>query len=47
MYAPLAVLEVTLGRAKAGISKFSAKALVGDQLAAEAELMCTMRRIES
>ena len=39
------VLEVTLGRAKAGIYKFAAKALVGDQLAAEAELMCTMRRI--
>ncbi|MFG6465933.1 3-hydroxyacyl-ACP dehydratase FabZ [Roseateles sp. BYS87W] len=41
------VLEVTLGRAKAGIYKFSAKALVGDQVAAEAELMCTMRRIEA
>jgi len=41
------VLEVTLGRAKAGIYKFSARALVGEQLAAEAELMCTMRRIES
>jgi len=41
------VLEVTLGRAKAGIYKFNAKALVGDQVAAEAELMCTMRRIEA
>jgi 3-hydroxyacyl-[acyl-carrier-protein] dehydratase len=41
------VLEVTLGRAKAGIYKFTAKALVGDQLAAEAELMCTMRRLEA
>jgi 3-hydroxyacyl-[acyl-carrier-protein] dehydratase len=41
------VLEVTLGRAKAGIYKFAAKALVGDQVAAEAELMCTMRRIEA
>ena len=41
------VLEVTLGRAKAGIYKFAAKALVGEQLAAEAELMCTMRRIEA
>lgn len=40
------VLEVTLGRAKAGIYKFNAKALVGEQVAAEAELMCTMRRIE-
>ena len=41
------ILEVALGRAKAGIYKFSAKALVGDQVAAEAELMCTMRRIEA
>lgn len=41
------ILEVTLGRAKAGIYKFTAKALVGDQLVAEAELMCTMRRIEA
>ncbi|MFG6462798.1 3-hydroxyacyl-ACP dehydratase FabZ [Roseateles sp. DXS20W] len=41
------MLEVTLGRAKAGIYKFSARALVGDQLAAEAELMCTMRRLEA
>lgn len=41
------ILEVALGRAKAGIYKFAAKALVGDQVAAEAELMCTMRRIEA
>ncbi|RZJ12038.1 MAG: 3-hydroxyacyl-ACP dehydratase FabZ [Rubrivivax sp.] len=41
------VLEVTLGRAKAGIYKFAAKALVGEQLVAEAELMCTMRMIEA
>ena len=41
------VLEVNLGRAKAGIYKFAAKALVGEQVAAEAELMCTMRRIEA
>ena len=40
------VLEVMLGRAKAGIYKFTARALVGENLAAEAELMCTMRRIE-
>jgi len=40
------VLEVTLGRAKAGIYKFNARALVGEQLVAEAELMCTMRRIQ-
>ncbi len=40
------VLEVTLGRSKAGIYKFAARALVGEQVATEAELMCTMRRIE-
>ncbi|RQP23567.1 3-hydroxyacyl-ACP dehydratase FabZ [Piscinibacter terrae] len=39
------ILDVTLDRAKAGIFKFSAKALVGDELAVEAELMCTMRTI--
>ncbi|HEY4082660.1 MAG TPA: 3-hydroxyacyl-ACP dehydratase FabZ [Burkholderiaceae bacterium] len=39
------ILDVTLERAKAGIFKFSAKALVGDQVATEAELICTMRRI--
>ncbi len=38
-------LDVTLDRAKAGIYKFKARALVGEQLAAEADLMCTMRRI--
>lgn len=41
------ILEVTLDRAKAGIYKFSGRALVGEQLAAEAQLMCTMRRIEA
>ena len=39
-------LDVTLDRMKAGIFKFSARALVGDQLAAEAQLICTMRRID-
>lgn len=39
-------LEVELTRAKAGIYKFAGKCFVGDELAAEAELMCTMRRIE-
>jgi 3-hydroxyacyl-[acyl-carrier-protein] dehydratase len=39
------ILDVTLDRAKAGIFKFTAKAWVGDQLAAEAELMCTMRKV--
>lgn len=39
-------LDVTLDRAKAGVYKFTGRALVGDQLAAEAQLMCTMRRIQ-
>ena len=38
-------LDVTLDRHKAGIFKFKARALVGEELAVEAELMCTMRRV--
>jgi 3-hydroxyacyl-[acyl-carrier-protein] dehydratase len=39
------ILEVVLDRMKAGIFKFKARAKVGDEIAAEAELMCTMRKI--
>jgi 3-hydroxyacyl-[acyl-carrier-protein] dehydratase len=39
------ILNVTLDRMKAGIFKFKAQALVGEELAVEAELMCTMRTI--
>lgn len=39
-------LMVELDRMKAGIFKFKAKAMVQDELAVEAELMCTMRRID-
>ena len=39
------ILDVSLLRMKAGIFKFAAKAWVGDQVAVEAELMCTMRTI--
>jgi 3-hydroxyacyl-[acyl-carrier-protein] dehydratase len=39
------ILEASIDRVKAGIYKYKAKALVDGQLAAEAELMCTMRRI--
>jgi 3-hydroxyacyl-[acyl-carrier-protein] dehydratase len=39
------ILEVKLVRSKAGIFKFAAKASVQDELAVEAELMCTMRSI--
>jgi 3-hydroxyacyl-[acyl-carrier-protein] dehydratase len=39
------ILEAELLRMKAGIFKFSARAKVGDAIATEAELMCTMRTI--
>lgn len=38
-------LDVSIDRAKAGIYKFNAAARVGDALAAEAQLMCTMRTV--
>ena len=38
-------LDVTLDRMKSGIFKYTARALVGDELAVEAQLMCTMRTI--
>jgi 3-hydroxyacyl-[acyl-carrier-protein] dehydratase len=39
------VLDVTLDRMRAGIFKFSAKAWVGEELATEASLMCTVRSV--
>ena len=39
------LLEVSLVRAKSGIYKFAARASVDGELAVEAELMCTMRRV--
>ena len=39
------ILSVSLDRMKAGIFKFKAQALVGAEVAVEAELMCTMRTI--
>lgn len=39
------MLHARLDRMKSGIFKFKARADVGDQLAVEAELICTMRRI--
>ena len=39
------ILEVTLDRMKTGIFKFKACAKVGEEIATEAELMCTMRTI--
>ncbi len=40
------VLDVELDRVKAGVFKFNTKASVADQMAVEAHLTCTMRRIE-
>ena len=39
------VMDVTLGRAKSGIFKVHGIARVGEELACEAELMCTMRTV--
>ncbi len=39
------VLEVVLVRQKSGIFKFEARATVDGELAVEAELLCTVRRI--
>ncbi len=40
------VMDVTLERARAGIFKFKGITRVAGEVACEAELMCTMRRIE-
>ena len=40
------VMDVTVLRNKAGIYKFKGIARVGDEMACEGELMCTMRRVE-
>ncbi|MCY1374097.1 3-hydroxyacyl-[acyl-carrier-protein] dehydratase FabZ [compost metagenome] len=39
------VMDVTLDRMKAGIFKFKGVTRVGEQVACEAELMCTMRTL--
>lgn len=39
------LLDVVLERTRAGMFRFQAQALVGEQVAAEAQLMCTMRSI--
>ena len=41
------ILEVEIDRVKAGIYKYKGRALVGDEVACEAQLMCTMRAIAS
>ncbi len=40
------LLNIEVLRMKAGVMKFKAQAFVGEELAVEAELMCTMRTIE-
>lgn len=40
------LLNVDLDRVRSGIWKYKARALVGEELAAEAELLCTMRRVD-
>ena len=39
------ILQAQIDRMKAGSFKFKAQALVGTELAVEAELMCTMKKI--
>jgi 3-hydroxyacyl-[acyl-carrier-protein] dehydratase len=39
------IMDVTLERMKAGIFKFKGISRVGEDIACEAELMCTMRRV--
>ncbi len=39
------VMDITLERMKAGIFKFKGTTRVGEEIACEAELMCTMRSI--
>jgi len=39
------ILESRIERAKAGIYKYAARALVGDELAVEAQLMCAVRKV--
>ena len=39
------ILDVTLERAKAGIYKYKTRASVNGETAAEAELMCTIRKV--
>ena len=38
-------MDIFTDRAKAGIYKFRAEARVGEELACEAHLMCTMRKV--
>ncbi len=39
------ILEVEMGRSKAGIFKFQTRALVGEEVAVEAGITCAMRSV--
>jgi 3-hydroxyacyl-[acyl-carrier-protein] dehydratase len=39
------ILEAEIDRAKSGIYRYKTRATVDGQLAVEAELMCTMRKV--
>jgi 3-hydroxyacyl-[acyl-carrier-protein] dehydratase len=39
------ILDVTLDRMKSSVFKFTAKATVGDELAVEAQLMCSVKKV--
>ena len=39
------ILHAALDRARAGIYRFNCKAMVGDEMACEAAIMCTMRNV--
>ena len=38
-------LEITIDRVRGGVWKFNGVARVGDEVACEAQLMCTMRNV--
>jgi len=40
-------LELSVERTSRGVGKYRGRAMVGDELAAEAELMCAMRKLEA
>jgi 3-hydroxyacyl-[acyl-carrier-protein] dehydratase len=39
------MLDASIDRVRGGIYKYKAKATVAGEMAAEAELMCTMRKV--
>jgi len=39
------ILDITIDRVRGGIWKFNGVGRVGDEVACEAQLMCTMRQV--